>query len=174
MARADSDSLWFFFFSSRRRHTRFKCDWSSDVCSSDLGECSVAVVVKEATLSERGYEEVVEAVVVVIADRYTHAIHFHIEAGFVGYVSECSIVIVVIKLGSGVLLLMTRPVHPIDQKNVGPAIVIVIDESDARAERFRQEFLSERAIVVSKANAGLLSYVAKGDCRSGGSGGVAA
>src|SRR2546430_1249503 len=23
------------FFSSRRRHTRFDCDWSSDVCSSD-------------------------------------------------------------------------------------------------------------------------------------------
>src|SRR2546430_7073165 len=28
--------LVFFFFSSRRRHTRFDCDWSSDVCSSDL------------------------------------------------------------------------------------------------------------------------------------------
>src|SRR5207249_9163145 len=26
-----------FFFSSRRRHTRSKRDWSSDVCSSDLG-----------------------------------------------------------------------------------------------------------------------------------------
>ena len=26
----------FFFFSSRRRHTRFTSDWSSDVCSSDL------------------------------------------------------------------------------------------------------------------------------------------
>src|SRR6267142_5151099 len=26
----------FFFFSSRRRHTRLPCDWSSDVCSSDL------------------------------------------------------------------------------------------------------------------------------------------
>src|SRR5690242_21718762 len=25
-----------FFFSSRRRHTRLTCDWSSDVCSSDL------------------------------------------------------------------------------------------------------------------------------------------
>src|SRR5882672_7213136 len=25
-----------FFFSSRRRHTRSLCDWSSDVCSSDL------------------------------------------------------------------------------------------------------------------------------------------
>src|SRR5256886_561773 len=28
--------ITFFFFSSRRRHTRFDCDWSSDVCSSDL------------------------------------------------------------------------------------------------------------------------------------------
>src|SRR5689334_24131411 len=26
----------YFFFSSRRRHTRWNCDWSSDVCSSDL------------------------------------------------------------------------------------------------------------------------------------------
>src|SRR5690606_7551975 len=29
-------SLLLFFFSSRRRHTRFSRDWSSDVCSSDL------------------------------------------------------------------------------------------------------------------------------------------
>src|SRR5690606_40202176 len=29
-------SYRFFFFSSRRRHTRFSRDWSSDVCSSDL------------------------------------------------------------------------------------------------------------------------------------------
>src|SRR5699024_616567 len=28
-----------FFFSSRRRHTRSKRDWSSDVCSSDLAYC---------------------------------------------------------------------------------------------------------------------------------------
>src|SRR6266480_4946622 len=29
-------SIILFFFSSRRRHTRLTCDWSSDVCSSDL------------------------------------------------------------------------------------------------------------------------------------------
>src|SRR5699024_11536710 len=36
--------LLFFFFSSRRRHTRSKRDWSSDVCSSDLfsSNCSTA------------------------------------------------------------------------------------------------------------------------------------
>src|SRR3989338_454026 len=28
------------FFSSRRRHTRWNCDWSSDVCSSDLLICA--------------------------------------------------------------------------------------------------------------------------------------
>src|SRR5690242_15358615 len=31
-----STSSSYFFFSSRRRHTRLTCDWSSDVCSSDL------------------------------------------------------------------------------------------------------------------------------------------
>src|SRR5207253_4649108 len=31
------EGVWFaFFFSSRRRHTRWPRDWSSDVCSSDL------------------------------------------------------------------------------------------------------------------------------------------
>src|SRR5437588_8626995 len=30
--------FFFFFFSSRRRHTRSLCDWSSDVCSSDLND----------------------------------------------------------------------------------------------------------------------------------------
>src|SRR6266568_7267456 len=33
----------FFFFSSRRRHTRWNCDWSSDVCSSDLGAFDAAL-----------------------------------------------------------------------------------------------------------------------------------
>src|SRR6266496_1242313 len=34
----------FFFFSSRRRHTRSLRDWSSDVCSSDLEQATVVVV----------------------------------------------------------------------------------------------------------------------------------
>src|SRR5690606_39819952 len=33
-----------FFFSSRRRHTRFSRDWSSDVCSSDLGGVEVGAL----------------------------------------------------------------------------------------------------------------------------------
>src|SRR5690606_40333242 len=47
-----------FFFSSRRRHTRFSRDWSSDVCSSDLGEVmrmsglTVATVEQEPALDD--------------------------------------------------------------------------------------------------------------------------
>src|SRR5256886_5605651 len=34
-------SCGYCFFSSRRRHTRFDCDWSSDVCSSDLADAGI-------------------------------------------------------------------------------------------------------------------------------------
>src|SRR6266542_6743165 len=37
----------FFFFSSRRRHTRCYRDWSSDVCSSDLGGGALSRVVDD-------------------------------------------------------------------------------------------------------------------------------
>src|SRR5256885_9406057 len=38
----------FFFFSSRRRHTRLQGDWSSDVCSSDLPEVQQAAMAATA------------------------------------------------------------------------------------------------------------------------------
>src|SRR6266480_7139375 len=44
-------AIFFFFFSSRRRHTMLTCDWSSDVCSSDLLEMVI-----------RGDEEGVERI----------------------------------------------------------------------------------------------------------------
>src|SRR5689334_24303351 len=36
MTELGATALCSFFFSSRRRHTSWNCDWSSDVCSSDL------------------------------------------------------------------------------------------------------------------------------------------
>src|SRR2546430_11940695 len=42
-----------FFFSSRRRHTRFDCDWSSDVCSSDLGGSWGAPATPDAVIEDR-------------------------------------------------------------------------------------------------------------------------
>src|SRR5690606_1621804 len=57
-----------FFFSSRRRHTRFSRDWSSDVCSSDLtttlSEDEVEKMVKDAQAhaeEDRKLRELAEA-----------------------------------------------------------------------------------------------------------------
>src|SRR5690606_41188651 len=44
------DNYLFFFFSSRRRHTRFSRDWSSDVCSSDLTTEDMIDIFKKAGL----------------------------------------------------------------------------------------------------------------------------
>src|SRR3989449_1388016 len=46
-------SFCFFFFSSRRRHTRCSRDWSSDVCSSDLSAIMVAAAVLAGLLGRR-------------------------------------------------------------------------------------------------------------------------
>src|SRR5690606_40358373 len=41
-----------FFFSSRRRHTRFSRDWSSDVCSSDLKAMTPGCTVQACALRD--------------------------------------------------------------------------------------------------------------------------
>ena len=42
-----------FFFSSRRRHTRSLCDWSSDVCSSDLPAIPLLGIYPEKTIIQK-------------------------------------------------------------------------------------------------------------------------
>src|SRR5690348_18140517 len=49
-------STFVFFFSSRRRHTRWTGDWSSDVCSSDLSADYTPYAVREG-LYRRGWDE---------------------------------------------------------------------------------------------------------------------
>src|SRR5689334_25393495 len=71
----------YFFFSSRRRHTRWNCDWSSDVCSSDLiadrgaaaaDQAANSVLRRAAALAQREQALADEAV----ADRRTRAASF--------------------------------------------------------------------------------------------------
>src|SRR5438034_10527670 len=46
--------FYVFFFSSRRRHTRSLCDWSSDVCSSDLERLAAKGVLRLPALRPTG------------------------------------------------------------------------------------------------------------------------
>src|SRR6267143_6077546 len=52
--------VFFFFFSSRSRHTRWNCDWSSDVCSSDLALLVAAIPAAKRKLVDPGLLEVAE------------------------------------------------------------------------------------------------------------------
>src|SRR5438132_2716241 len=73
----------YFFFSSRRRHTRSLCDWSSDVCSSDLGRDDPAAEdhdVLRALLPEQ-LEDALEEVVVGAGE--------HAEPDRVGVLLDC-------------------------------------------------------------------------------------
>src|SRR2546430_7555875 len=65
--------IYFVLFSSRRRHTRFDCDWSSDVCSSDLLVTLVAAVELEGPGTVLG----------VLAS--TRIFHYAIERDELGY-----------------------------------------------------------------------------------------
>src|SRR6266567_5434080 len=58
-----------FFFSSRRRHTRFDCDWSSDVCSSDLGQPPDAAEL-DASVGEPGQQLAGELGVSLLAETF--------------------------------------------------------------------------------------------------------
>src|SRR5690606_41072676 len=64
----------YFFFSSRRRHTRFSRDWSSDVCSSDL---AVDVAVQETPVGVDHTQDVAaepEAVLERLAQHFRAAV----------------------------------------------------------------------------------------------------
>src|SRR5438445_13356887 len=59
----------FFFFSSRRRHTRYWRDWSSDVCSSDLAFGREPRMDRRAHHVDAEHDERIEVVIERIAER---------------------------------------------------------------------------------------------------------
>ena len=63
----------------------------------DVDESARARVLKEAVLSDRGHQDIGKAVVVVVADCDSHAIHFDGQAGALRHVGECAVAVVAIE-----------------------------------------------------------------------------
>src|SRR3712207_7544361 len=60
----------FFFFSSRRRHTRYWRDWSSDVCSSDLASRDeIGALAQRFNVMAAHIQEAQETLEAKVADR---------------------------------------------------------------------------------------------------------
>src|SRR5215472_6146547 len=129
-----------------------------------IGKRAVAVVVEKMTLAEGRDEDIVEAVVIVIADCNPQAVEGNGQTGLAGDIAKGSIMVVVIELRRGrPHLRMSGPIRAIDQQNVGVTIVVVIDEGTAGPHSLRQILFPECAIVVYEADAGLSADIAEGD-----------
>ena len=107
--------------------------------------------------------DVVESVVVIVADSAAETIHFNVESGLVRYISKCAIVIIVIESRIGFDGAVPRPVHGIDKENILPAVIVVIDNANAATHGFGKIFFAEGAAVVLEVNAGLGGDVGEGD-----------
>ena len=121
---------------------------------------------KKAALAQSAHENVVVAIVVVVANGCAHPVQADCQAGFRSDVSERAIAVVVIELQRGNSAAMSGPVLAVYQQNVRIAIVIVINEGTARSQGFRQVFRAKGAIVVNETDSGGLRDVSKTDACS--------
>src|SRR3984957_3107680 len=110
------------------------------------------------------------AVVVIVADGAPEAVHFNREACLARDIGESSVSIVVIEGREGFARLVPGPVHRINQQNILPAVIVVVEKAGAAAHGLGKIFLSERAAVVFEVNTGLGGYVGEldGTGRTGG------
>src|SRR6266481_2544856 len=81
--------LRLFFFSSRRRHTRWNCDWSSDVCSSDLriADCTKPAHDKRAVMPRTSIEGIQAREILDSRGNPTIEVDVRLEGGALGRAS---------------------------------------------------------------------------------------
>src|SRR3712207_4803322 len=90
----------YFLFSSRRRHTRYWRDWSSDVCSSDLTNISSAVRTGAMAFLRREFKIVIPvaivlAVIIGFASSFSNGVAFAVGAALSGIAGLISLRITV-------------------------------------------------------------------------------
>src|SRR6266404_3421402 len=119
---------------------------------SYISESAVSVVMEEMALAKGADENVVVAIVVIVADCNPHAKHGDGKPGLLGYVSERAVVVVVIKLESGSISGpgVAGPIFSVHQKNVRITIVVVINEGSSRPHSLWEVFLAESAVIVDE------------------------
>ncbi len=132
----------------------------------DVGERAVAVVVKQNVVSPEAAEEIVPAVVVVIADADAGLPAGAREAGFFGDVGESSVAIIFVEMRGRCLA--GRPVRvetrAVGEINVEPAVVVVIEKGEAAAFGFDDVALViDSAPDIGSVEAGFARDVDEGD-----------
>src|SRR5690606_39042326 len=118
--------LYFFFFSSRRRHTRFSRDWSSDVCSSDLVKQGIIPEIAQGLLAVDAIESQVS--------------HFRVNLGGCSRIRENlhDDLVVVVCIGHKMIGEHTRPANHIEVFEIR---IFILSVQGAGSDRNHFEFL---------------------------------
>jgi hypothetical protein len=87
------------------------------------------------------------------AHGYAQAVDRLSESGLPRHVAKGAVPVVLVERERRAGTTLPRPAGAVDEQNVLPPVVVVIEKSAARPERFRQVFLSEGPVVVLKVNA---------------------
>ena len=122
----------------------------------------------EAVASVGGDVEVFVTVVVIITDRYTHSVADALEAGLFGYIFESAVALLVIEavpvlraglLRDGALCSGIAERRAVDEEEIEAAVIVVVEERDARAHRLDEIFLCRVRGASLKMNARLCGDV---------------
>ncbi len=130
-----------------------------------IGECSVAIVVIENVLAPVGHQQVRESVVVVVAGAAALRPAGSREARAQGHITESSVAVVMVEMADGSLTFWkSRDTRAVGQKNVRPAIAVVIEDNRAVPCGFNDEFfVFITAINIEGVQAGLAGDIFKVD-----------
>ena len=107
-----------------------------------VGKSSIAVVVIENVLAVVSYEQIFEAIVVIISNANALPPAAMAQSSFCGHVGECAVAIVLEQMRRGFVsrgkAFQSRAIH---QKNVEPAVVVVVVEGHSAAGGLQQIFV---------------------------------
>ena len=113
-------------------------------------------------------EQIVEAVVVIIADRYARRIADSLESGLHGYIFKCSVRFLVVQpvpvvgpifLGNRALGHGIVNARSIREENVETAVVVIVENGDARPHGFEKIFPGGFRSLLLEVNPGLFRHV---------------
>src|SRR5690349_6276588 len=105
-----------------------------------------------------GDENIVESIIIVIADGDAHAVASDVKTGAFGCVGEMTMAIVMIKRRSGrrcAFGYVTWPIRRIDEKQILMAVVVVIQKGDAATHGLGQELFTVSPVDMSELDSGL-------------------
>src|SRR5262249_23942931 len=121
-----------------------------------IGKGSVAIIVIQGISAVAGYIDILEAVIVVVADRHSHAVEVlghSAEPGFPGNIAESAIRILVVQTIPEFRIRFVRHLavghgivnaSAVDKEEVQPSIVVIVQQSDPAPHGLDQVLVSGR------------------------------